>query len=59
MGASNEQLEVFQELWCDAFLSAGQPLPGRFLESCGTVDHRASFCSLATACSNIIFILFS
>lgn len=27
MGASDEQLDVFQELWCDAYLRAGQPLP--------------------------------
>ncbi|KAG0627487.1 hypothetical protein M758_2G204800 [Ceratodon purpureus] len=27
MGASDEQLDVFQELWCDAFLRAGQSLP--------------------------------
>ncbi|XP_073396296.1 uncharacterized protein [Physcomitrium patens] len=27
MGASNEQLDVFQELWCVAFLRAGNPLP--------------------------------
>lgn len=28
IGASEEQLDVFEELWCDVFLLADQPLPG-------------------------------
>jgi hypothetical protein len=28
MGASDEQLDVIEELWCIAHLRAGQPLSG-------------------------------
>jgi hypothetical protein len=28
MGASDEQLDVIEELWCIAHLHAGQPLSG-------------------------------
>lgn len=55
MGASDEQLDVFQELWCDALLSAGEPLPGRSLESYGTAHilHRSFFSNSSRQCYHI------